>query len=57
MFRYDARSEGGSVHEIWKKKWRFYDIDGFKMGDFQIRQSDVFSILWNFRLEKAVVFC
>ena len=40
-----------------KKKWRFYEIDGFKMGDFQIWQSDIFSILWNFSLEKAVVFC
>ena len=36
-----------------KKKWRFYEIDGFKMDDFQIWQSD---ILWNFSLEKTVVF-
>ena len=35
-----------------RKKWHFYEIDGFKMGDFQIWQSDIFSILWNFSLEK-----
>ena len=29
-----------------KKKWRFYEIDGFKMGDFKIWQSDILSILY-----------
>ena len=40
-----------------KKKCRFYEIDGFKMGDFQIWQFDILSISWNFSLEKAVIFC
>ena len=37
--RYEQMTLGRKVDlytKYGKKKWRFYEIDGFKMGDFQI---------------------